>query len=149
MGPLYFLTLFFNILAFTTASVLDKRYVQGIHLVNCGNAYSAIVYCAQDGSSACKKNPSSSNMEKVRSNGLFKWEGVASKQVTFSTGVTFSFTISIDAQSFSNNGHAGSGLQSYKNSILGTWNIKKDDGHSMYNDGNGNTCHSIYYALAV
>jgi hypothetical protein len=50
MGPL-FLTLFFNILAFTTASVLDKRYVQGIHLVNCGNAYSAIVvswFCSYD-----------------------------------------------------------------------------------------------------
>ncbi|KAH8775699.1 hypothetical protein F5882DRAFT_380869 [Hyaloscypha sp. PMI_1271] len=106
MVPLYFLTLFFNILAFTTASVLDKRYVQGIHLVNCGNAYSAVVYCAQDGSSACKKNPSSSNMKKVKSDGPFTWEGVW-KEVTFSTGTTFSFSVDVDARGFPNNKHAG------------------------------------------
>ncbi|KAK0707854.1 hypothetical protein B0H67DRAFT_671460 [Lasiosphaeris hirsuta] len=128
--------------ALNTAVVQFKHIVkrgEGIHLVNCGNQYSAVVYCENDGS--CNFFPGGDNLCILKSNGLFVWEG-GNKGCTFSTGTRFTWSIGSDAQNQRNYTQVGSGDNGFNK-----FTIFKDDKHTMYRDGSGNQCKSIYYCL--
>jgi len=104
-----------------TRSRIVKRG-EGIHLVNCGSAYSAVVvcqvnqpsltvpmsaetkrklmrddkkYCPNDGD--CNRNPGSGNSCVPPPGGIARWEG-ATRNCRFSTGVTFTWNVRADAQ---------------------------------------------------
>lgn len=117
---------------------LAKR-AEGVHLVNCGNSYSVVVYCANDGN--CNFNPAGANACRPSNSGLTYWEG-GNKGCTFSTGTTFSWNVRGDAQQKPDYTQVGSGSNGFRN-----FNIFKDDKHLMYIDGSGNRCTSIYYSL--
>ncbi|KAL8393866.1 hypothetical protein RB595_003571 [Gaeumannomyces hyphopodioides] len=124
------------------ANVLAKR-AEGIHLVNCETTagriiYSAVVYCPND--SDCNRNPGAGNS--CVPGGIITWER-SNGSCRFSTGVTFTWGIASNAQSFPNFqqvGDGGNGGTHFK--------IFKDDKHRMYTDGNGYSCKSIYYGLS-
>ncbi|TPX18959.1 uncharacterized protein E0L32_011352 [Thyridium curvatum] len=117
--------------------LLAKR-AEGIHLLNCVT-YSTVVYCAND--SNCNFNPGAGNACSPGS-GVFHWEG-GSHSCTFGgTGVTFTWAIDSNAQSYPNFQKAGTGSNGFHN-----FNCFKDDQHVMYTDGNGHACRSIYYCL--
>ncbi|KAI0096060.1 hypothetical protein GGR51DRAFT_544369 [Nemania sp. FL0031] len=119
---------------------LSKR-ADSLHLLNCVT-YSAVVFCTDD--SNCNFNPGPGNEcipnDHLNGNGLETWETNGS--CTFSTGVTFTWSIQSNAQSQPNFSVVGSG----SNGAQG-FTIRKDDQHVMYTDGNGHQCRSIYYAL--
>ncbi|KAK0712923.1 hypothetical protein B0T26DRAFT_651067 [Lasiosphaeria miniovina] len=121
---------------------LGKR-VQGVHLVNCGDpdVYSMVVFCPNDGSAACNSFPGPGN-ECVTppSGGVQFWE--SSGSCRFDTGVTFSWNIESSAQSKPNFSVVGSGSNGFT-----SFTIRKDNLHTMFFDGNGNACRSVYYAL--
>ncbi|KAL8341043.1 hypothetical protein RB601_006914 [Gaeumannomyces tritici] len=124
------------------ASVLAKR-AEGIHLVNCENSagrtiYSAVVYCPND--SDCNRNPGAGNS--CVPGGVITWER-ANGSCRFSTGVTFTWGIASNAQSFADFQQVGDGGNGGTN-----FRIFKDNKHRMYTDGNGNSCKSIYYGLS-
>ncbi|KAK3349106.1 hypothetical protein B0T25DRAFT_569758 [Lasiosphaeria hispida] len=128
--------------ALSTAVVQFRHIVkrgEGIHLVNCGNRYSAVVYCENDGS--CNFFPGKGNQCIPNGSGLFVWEG-GNKGCTFDTGTRFSWSIGSNAQSQRNYTQVGSGDNGFHK-----FTIFKDDKHTMYRDGNGNECKSIYYCL--
>jgi len=129
------------LLACAFAGPLAKRS-EGIHLVNCvngaTNVYSEVVYCVNDGS--CNFNPSSAN-QCITPGGIDHWEG-GPQACTFSTGTTFDWVIAVNAQSEPNFSQVGNGTNGFHN-----FNIMKDDKHTMFVDGNGNSCESIYYCL--
>ncbi|KAK3382526.1 hypothetical protein B0T24DRAFT_714607 [Lasiosphaeria ovina] len=103
---------------------LAKR-VQGVHLANCNNnAYSMVVFCANDGSSSCNSFPTTASRCFPAGGGLEIWEGDAAS-CTFSTDITFS----CGANNF------------------GSLDVFKDDQHTMFFDDNRKACNSIYYCL--
>ncbi|KAK3941375.1 hypothetical protein QBC46DRAFT_311464 [Diplogelasinospora grovesii] len=113
---------------------------EGVHLVNCGSSYSAVVYCENDGN--CNFFPGAGNQCIPGNGGLFAWEG-GSKSCKFpGTGTTFTWNIVGNAQSQANFANVGSGNNGFHG-----FQIFKDDKHVMYTDGNGNQCRSIYYCL--
>ncbi|KAK0125690.1 hypothetical protein ONS95_000308 [Cadophora gregata] len=118
---------------------LAKRS-EGVHLVNCGNNYSVVLYCAND--SNCNFNPSAGNQCLPTNGGVDTWEGSNQKCTFPGTGTTFTWNIQSNAQSQANFVQVGTGSNGFHG-----FNIFKDDKHVMYTDGNGNQCKSIYYCL--
>ncbi|KAE8454466.1 hypothetical protein EG329_000089 [Mollisiaceae sp. DMI_Dod_QoI] len=118
-------------------SKLAKRS-EGVHLVNCNNVYSVVVYCPND--SDCNHNPPAGDGCVRPGGGTYHWEG-SPQSCTFTTGVTFSWNIASNAQSQPNFAYVGSGNNGHG------FNIYKDNQHVMYTDGNGYQCKSIYYCL--
>ncbi|KAK0644420.1 hypothetical protein B0T16DRAFT_196714 [Cercophora newfieldiana] len=124
------------------AAVLSARQAgSGVHLVNCGNSYSTVVYCIND--SNCNFYPAKENQCIMGISGLFKWEGVQGpvlKGCTFSTGVRFEWGISPlpNIPVYAEVGPGQNGFQTFK--------CFKDNKRTMYSDGL-NQCKSIYYCL--
>ncbi|KAK3351417.1 hypothetical protein B0H65DRAFT_546460 [Neurospora tetraspora] len=132
------------------ASVLLKRG-EGIHLMNCEptngatNYISAVVYCANDGncnnlsyshssSNVCVKSTSGS------SGAYHVWEG-STQSCTFSSGVTFSWAIGKEAQTWPDYTYVGTGVNGYS-----TFSGYKDDKHYGVTY-NSHKCRSIYYYI--
>ncbi|KAH8678311.1 hypothetical protein BX600DRAFT_493600, partial [Xylariales sp. PMI_506] len=114
----------------------------GIHLVNCVT-YSGVVYCAND--SNCNFFPSNSNWclpsGPKNTAGLQIWEG-QTESCTFSSNVQYTWNIESNAQSqalYSVVGGGNNGFQQFT--------IHKDDQHTMFVDGNGHACKSVYYCI--
>ncbi|KAI0105546.1 hypothetical protein GGR51DRAFT_192805 [Nemania sp. FL0031] len=113
-----------------------------VHLVNCAGSdeYSVVVYCADDLN--CDFPPSSSNYIQVGTGDeYYTWEQ-QNQSVTFSTGVTFNWTINSDGNTAPNYTPQGSGSNGFK-----PFTCYKDDQHLMYNDDQGNKCDSVYYCV--
>ncbi|XXH00701.1 hypothetical protein Hte_007051 [Hypoxylon texense] len=110
---------------------LSKRARESIHMVNC-DTYKAIDYYADD----TKDNVFPGNNNECVANS-FK-EGSPSS-CKFGSGVTFSWVLSSNAASASQASQVGTGSNGFHN-----FNCFKDDGHTLYTDGNGKKCTSTY-----
>ncbi|KAK4224307.1 hypothetical protein QBC38DRAFT_485810 [Podospora fimiseda] len=111
------------------------KRVEGVHLLNCGSAYSVVLYCPND--SSCSHTPNNA----CTYGNIITWEG-GYKSCTFPTGVTFWWNIVSNAQSYANFAVVGNGGNGYTNFV-----IRKDDKHTFYTDGYGTACKTIYYSL--
>ncbi|KAK0100497.1 hypothetical protein ONS95_008445 [Cadophora gregata] len=118
-------------------SNLAKR-TEGLYLVNCGNSYSVVVYCANYLS--CSFTPSSQNQCRP-SSGIQHWEGSSQKCTFPGSGTTFTWNIRADAQDPSVYARVGTGSNGFH-----PFSIFKEDKTALYTDGNGNRCNKIYNA---
>ncbi|KAG4438389.1 hypothetical protein IFR05_006151 [Cadophora sp. M221] len=118
---------------------LAKR-AEGVHLVNCGDRYSVVLYCANDGN--CNFNPGPGDQCLPTNGGVQHWEGGTQKCTFPGTGTTFTWSLRSDAQQQKDYTQVGTGSNGFHG-----FNIFKDDKHVMYSDGNGNRCSSIYYSI--
>ncbi|KAH7419539.1 hypothetical protein BKA64DRAFT_737701 [Cadophora sp. MPI-SDFR-AT-0126] len=95
---------------------------EGVHLVNCGERYSVVLYCANDGN--CNFNPGPGDQCLPTNGGVQHWEGGNQKCTFPGTGTTFTWNIRSDAQQLKDYTQVGTGSNGFHG-----FNIFKDDKH--------------------
>ncbi|KAI6082138.1 hypothetical protein F4821DRAFT_219658 [Hypoxylon rubiginosum] len=110
---------------------LSKRARESIHMAHC-NTYYALDYYADD----TKDNVFPGDSNECVSSSFHEGTSASCK---FGSGVTFSWFLASNALSASQGSQVGTGNNGYHN-----FNCFRDDGHTLYTDGNGNKCSSTY-----
>jgi hypothetical protein len=124
----------------------SSRAQEVVYLSNCYtlgeyNSFSIVNYYADVSASQNGQIPSTDNQCQKTTSGDVKWELGATDQCTFPTGVTFQWTIELNAGSLSTGQYAGYGWNGYHSYIC-----YRDNGRQLF-EKSAEVCDSIYYCL--